>query len=80
MLLLSFRPKNKIPASSAKAGEKPMVFQLFKLNSEKKLMFQLFQPEWTPCLCSAIQNVGTTTHHEVLIRLMVLISINILEK
>jgi len=30
-----WRPKNKIPAFPAKAGEKPMVFQLFEPNSEK---------------------------------------------
>jgi len=35
MLLIIIRPKNKIPAFPAKAGEKPMVFQLFQANSKK---------------------------------------------
>ena len=50
MQLIIIRPKNKIPALPAKAGEKPMVFQLFQPISEKGLIFQLFQhfqPEWT---------------------------------
>ena len=35
MLLIIIWPKNKNLASPAKAGEKPMVFKLFQLNSEK---------------------------------------------
>ena len=44
------RPKNKIPALPAKAGEKPMVFQLLEPNSEKDhfpAFLFFFQPEWT---------------------------------
>jgi len=57
MPLIIIRPKNKIPAFPAKAGEKPMVFQLFQPNSEKRLIFQLlqhFQPEWTSCTLAAV--------------------------
>jgi len=35
MLLIIIRPKNKNPAFPAKAGEKPMVLQLFQQCSEK---------------------------------------------
>ena len=35
MLLLIVRPRNKIPAFPAIAGEKPIFFQFFKPNSEK---------------------------------------------
>jgi len=35
MQLITIRPKNKISAFSAKAGEKSMVFQLFQPNAEK---------------------------------------------
>ena len=37
MPLNIIRPKNKIPALTAKAGEKHMVFQLFQPNSEKSM-------------------------------------------
>ena len=35
MPLITIRPKNKIPVSTVKAGEKPMIFQLSQPNSER---------------------------------------------
>ena len=63
--LIIIWPKNS--SFPAKAGEKPMVFQLFEPNFEKRLIFQLFQhfhlfqPEWTPCVIINSEHLSVTT-------------------
>ena len=50
MVLDILRPKNKIPAFPAKAGEQTYGFPVFEPNSEERFIFQLFQLEWIPCI------------------------------